>query len=129
MSNALNIMTDVVQNAPAVLSDIKDRTSSRMIGYFSPVVPEELIAAAGFHPVRLYPWVRASIRVADAHLQTYVCSYVRAAWDQIIQGKHPYIDGAIISRSCEAVTFLYPTWKRHSSPGVCGLSECPLEKK
>ena len=30
------------------------------------------------------------------------------------KGKNPFLDGAIIPRSCEAVTFLYQTWKRHN---------------
>lgn len=113
VSNSLKAMSDACQNAPAVLEDIKNRTSGKMVGYFSPVVPEELIAAAGFHPIRIYPKMLSPITAADDHLQPYVCSYVRAAWGQIVQGKHSYLDGVIIPRSCEAVTFLYQTWKRH----------------
>lgn len=113
MLNSLQTMSDAFQNATAVLEDIKEGTSGKMIGYFSPVVPEELIAAAGLYPVRIYPRMLGPITMADDHLQPYVCSYVRAAWDQIVQGKHPYLDGVIIPRSCEAVTFIYQTWKRH----------------
>ena len=43
-----------------------------------------------------------------------MCAYLRAEWDQILKGKHDYLDGAIIPRSCEAVAFLYQTWKRHN---------------
>lgn len=114
MSNALGKMAHSVLNAPAVLEEMKARSGLKMIGFFHPVVPAELIYAAGLHPVQIYPHFRESITVADSHLQTFICSYLRASWDQIAKGKYSYLDGAIIPRSCEAVTFLYQTWKRHS---------------
>jgi len=85
-----------------------------MIGFFHPVVPEELIYAAGLRPVRLFPYFDDLITKGDAYLQTYLCSYLRADWDQTIRGRYPYLDGVVIPRSCEAVTFLYQTWKRHN---------------
>ena len=113
MSKALEMMADTVRNGPAVLAQIKAGTSKKMIGYFFPVVPEELIYAAGLHPVQIYPLLQEMITEADAHLQSFLCSYVRATWDQVIKGKASYLDGIIIPRSCEAVTFLYQTWKRN----------------
>jgi benzoyl-CoA reductase/2-hydroxyglutaryl-CoA dehydratase subunit BcrC/BadD/HgdB len=107
-------MADAVQNAPAILQNIKTETSKQMIGYFHPVFPGEILYAAGIHPVQLYPRLDEPITLADDHLQTYLCAYVRAEWDQILKGERPYLDGAIIPRSCEAVTFLFQTWKRHN---------------
>ena len=114
MSSALDQMNTIVSNASAVLQEIKRKSERKMIGFFHPVVPEELIYAAGLHPVRLFPHFNEPITVGDSYLQTYLCSYLRADWDQIIKGKFSYLDGAIIPRSCEAVTFLYQTWKRHN---------------
>jgi benzoyl-CoA reductase subunit C len=114
MSNILEHMTRVIQDASMVLSKTRKETGRKMIGIFHPVVPEELIYAAGLRPVRLFPYVDDSITEGDAHLQTYLCSNLRAVWDQVLKGKYPYLDGAIIPRSCEAVTFLYQTWKRHN---------------
>ena len=114
MSSALDQMNTIVSNASAVLQEIKRKSERKMIGFFHPVVPEELIYAAGLHPVRLFPHFNDLITVGDSYLQTYLCSYLRADWDQIIKGKFSYLDGAIIPRSCEAVTFLYQTWKRHN---------------
>jgi len=114
MLTALDKMINSVKNAQEVLQEIKNRTGRRMIGYFHPVIPEELIYAAGFHPVRLSPNFQDSITLGDSYLQTSLCSYLRADWDQIIKLKRSQLDGAIIPRSCEAVTFLYQTWKRHN---------------
>jgi bcr-type benzoyl-CoA reductase subunit C len=114
MSRASDRMISIVRNAPEVLHEMKTKTRQKMIGFFHPVVPEELIYAAGLHPVQLFPFYNESITVGDAYLQTFLCSILRADWDQIKKGKHPFLDGAIIPRSCEAVTFLYQTWKRHN---------------
>lgn len=115
MPSALEQMSSSVgSNAPGVLQEIKKKTGRRMIGFFHPVVPEELIYAAGLHPVRIFPYFDDLITVGDSYLQTYLCSYLRADWDQIMKGRYPYLSGAIIPRSCEAVTFLYQTWKRHN---------------
>ncbi len=114
MPSVLEQMSNIVSNAPGTLEEIKKKSGRRMIGFFHPVVPEELIYAAGLHPVRLFPYFDDLITVGDSYLQTYLCSYLRADWDQIMKGKYPYLNGAIIPRSCEAVTFLYQTWKRHN---------------
>ncbi|MCP4575424.1 MAG: 2-hydroxyacyl-CoA dehydratase [Deltaproteobacteria bacterium] len=114
MHRNLKIMAEAVQNAPSVLQNIKNRNKKKIIGYFFPVFPQEILYAAGLHPVQLYPGLQEPITLADDHLQTYLCAYLRAQWDQILKGKHAYLDGAIIPRSCEAVTFLYQTWKRHN---------------
>jgi len=114
MPSALEQMSSSVSNAASVLQETERKTGRKMIGFFHPVVPEELIYAAGLHPVRLFPYFDDLITVGDSYLQTYLCSYLRADWDQIIKGRYPYLSGAIIPRSCEAVTFLYQTWKRHN---------------
>jgi len=114
MSSALEQMTSSGSNAPEVIQGIKTETGKRVMGYFHPIVPEELIYAAGFHPARLYRWYfEEPITVGDSYIQTFLCSYVRSLWDQVLKGKYPYLSGAIIPRACEAVTFLYQTWKRH----------------
>ena len=128
MSKALEIMADTVRNGPAVLAEIKARTSKKMIGYFFPVVPEELIYAAGLHPVQIYPLFQEMITEADAHLQSFLCSYVRADWDQVVKGKASYLDGIIIPRSCEAVTFLYQTWKRNNPLPFTDYLNVPWKK-
>ena len=128
MQNILDKMAHVVQDAPSVLREIKDRNKRKMIGYFFPVFPEEILYAAGIHPVQLYPGLQEPITLADDHLQLYLCAYLRAQWDQILKGKHAYLDGAVIPRSCEAVTFLYQTWKRHNPFDFIDYVNIPWKK-
>lgn len=128
MHRNLKKMAEAVQKAPAVLQDIKNQNKKKMIGYFFPVFPAEIIYAAGLHPVQLYPGLQEPITLADDHLQLYLCAYLRAQWDQILKGKHDYLDGTIIPRSCEAVTFLYQTWKRHNPFDFVDYVNIPWKK-
>jgi len=121
-------MINSVRDAQDVLREIKDRTGRRMIGYFHPVVPEELIYAAGLHPVRFIPNFKDSITIGNSYLQTYLCSYLRADFDQAISGKKPHLDGIIIPRSCEAVTFSYQTWKKHNPYEFIDYLNIPWKK-
>lgn len=114
MSNTLEQLSRIAQNATTMLGDIKKKTGRKMVGFFHPVVPEELLYAAGVQPIRLFPYFKDSITISDSYLPTYLCSSIRAVWDQVLKGRYPYLDGMIIPRSCEAVTFLYQTWKRHN---------------
>ncbi len=114
MHPVLKEMADVVQKGPGFLKTLKARNKKKMIGYFFPVFPGEILHAAGIHPVQLYPSLGDPITLADDHLQTFLCGYVRAQWDQVLKGVHGYLDGVILPRSCEAVTFLYQTWRRHN---------------
>jgi hypothetical protein len=80
MPTALDKMINSVKSAQEVLRQIKAKTGRRMIGYFHPVVPEELIYAAGFQPVRLFPNFEDSITVGNSYLQTYIGCIKRGSW-------------------------------------------------
>ncbi len=92
MSSALDKVVHSLRYAPTVLEEIRARTERKMIGFFHPVVPSELIYAAGLHPVAIYPHFDEPITAADSHLQSYVCSYLRASWDQVVKGKYLHIN-------------------------------------
>jgi len=46
---------------------------------FCTYAPEEIIVAAGAHPIRLFG-TGEKIHRAEAHLQSYCCSLVRGSW-------------------------------------------------
>ncbi len=111
---ALQELRYSVSNNSEVLQSAKDKTGRKIVGVFHSVVPEELIYAAGLHPTRLFAHFDEPITLADAHMQTFFCSNVRAIWDQVLKGKYPYLNGVVIPTACEAVDYIYQTWKRHN---------------
>ena len=87
------------------------RQGKKVFGYFCNYTPEELIYAAGIIPVR----IRGSsenIELADAHLPTFCCSYMRSALEQALKGQYNYLDGAVFPKSCDMTRALYSIWKR-----------------
>ena len=58
----------------------------KLVGYFCSLTPEELIYAAGLIPVRIRGTVE-NISLADAHLPSFCCSYMRGAIDQVLRGR------------------------------------------
>lgn len=88
------------------------RAGKKVFGYFCNYTPEELIYSAGIIPVR----IRGSsenIELADAHLPTFCCSYMRSALDQALKGQYSYLDGVVFPKTCDMTRTLYGIWKRN----------------
>jgi benzoyl-CoA reductase/2-hydroxyglutaryl-CoA dehydratase subunit BcrC/BadD/HgdB len=74
--NILQEFQAVVEQPYGYARELKERTGKKIVGYFCTYAPEEIIYAAGAHPMRLFG-VSENIHLADAHLQAYSCSLVR----------------------------------------------------
>ena len=82
----------------------------RAMGYFCTYVPEELIHAAGFVPVR----IRSSGEtpsLADAHLQSYTCALCRSALDQALRGDLSFLQGVVFAHTCDTLQALADIWR------------------
>jgi bzd-type benzoyl-CoA reductase N subunit len=80
------------------------------IGYLCSYVPQELIHAAGYVPVRLRSQV-APLRLVDAHLQSYTCALCRSTLDQILSGELSYLAGVVFAHTCDAMQALADLWR------------------
>ena len=85
--------------------DKKDKT----IGWLCTYVPEEIIHASGFHPVRI-EGSGNPVRKADALLHNNMCPFVRSVLDDAIEGKMSNLSGIVISNSCDAMKRLFDAW-------------------
>jgi bcr-type benzoyl-CoA reductase subunit C len=84
------------------------------MGYLCSYVPEEMIHAAGFTPVRLRS-TSQPLRHADAHLQSFSCALCRSALDQAVSGElEPALSGVIFAHTCDALQALADLWSMHS---------------
>lgn len=82
----------------------------RAFGYLCSYVPEELIHAAGFTPVRIMPSASPVTR-ADAHLQSYTCGLARSCLDQAIAGNLDFLSGVLFAHSCDTMQGLADIWR------------------
>ncbi len=86
----------------------KDRNA---IGFFCPFVPEELLHAAGFLPLRL---MGTSIKMShvQAHLPSNCCHLVKSSLESLLQGELDFLQGVIFSQTCDSMQGLADIWAR-----------------
>lgn len=82
----------------------------RAMGYFCTYVPEEIIHAAGFVPVRIRSGSETPSR-ADAHLQSYTCALCRSALDQALRGDLDFLQGVVFPHTCDTIQSLTDIWR------------------
>jgi len=84
------------------------------IGFFCSYTPEEIILAAGIHPVRLFG-AKDDTSIADKHLQAYCCSLVRGALADVLAGRLDYLDGAVFPHTCDSIQRLSDIWRLNTA--------------
>ncbi len=84
----------------------KDR---KTIGFFCPYVPEELLHAAGFLPLRL---MGAPLKMShvQAHLPSNCCHLVKSSLESLLQGELDFLQGVIFSHTCDSMQGLSDIW-------------------
>ncbi len=89
---------------------IKAETGKPVIGYLCCFAPPEIISAAGAIPYRITGQPGMDTSAADAYVEPYGCTYVRNILARAVDGKLDFLDGLIISHSCDMVQRLYGIW-------------------
>jgi benzoyl-CoA reductase subunit C len=107
MKSALKTLVAAYENPhQAVLEHRGD--PSPVFGHLTEHVPLELLHAAGILPVRIQSGVAAGM--ASAHLQTFSCSFCRAAIHQEVRGDYHYLNGLVSSKTCDTALSLFQLW-------------------
>ena len=70
---------------------LKKDSAKKIVGYVCSYVPEEMILAAGAHPVRLFG-AKENASLADSHLQSYCCSLARGVLEEGLSGRAECLD-------------------------------------
>lgn len=89
---------------------LKKDSSKKVVGYVCSYTPEEIILAAGAHPVRLFG-TKENIGLADSHLQSYCCSVVRGILEEGLSGKTDTLDGMVFPHTCDSIQRLSDIWR------------------
>jgi len=104
-------LTQLVKAGRAPLSRWPARyPGRRAVGYLCSYVPEEMIHAAGFSPVRVRGSA-APLRQADAHLQSFTCALCRSTLDQLLDGKLSFLAGTVFAHTCDALQAQADLWR------------------
>ena len=85
-------------------------TNKPTIGHLCSYAPEELVHAAGFHPMRLFS-SKSDIIMAEEHLQAYCCSLVRGVLEDSLNGRLDFLSGALFPHTCDSIQRLSDIWR------------------
>ncbi|MBU2628831.1 MAG: 2-hydroxyacyl-CoA dehydratase family protein [Proteobacteria bacterium] len=108
----IELFHEAVQNVSAVASEIKEK-QKKIIGYLCSYAPEELIFAAGYHPMRLFS-SKSDIVLAQSHLQSYCCSLVRGVLEDGLSGRLDFLDGTVFPHTCDSIMRLSDIWRMNT---------------
>jgi bcr-type benzoyl-CoA reductase subunit C len=85
-------------------------THKKIMGTLCSYAPEELIYAAGYHPMRLFS-SKADTHLARNHLQTYCCSVVRGVLEDSLAGRLDFLHGTVFVHTCDSMQRLSDIWR------------------
>jgi len=109
MESVLQSLLEVAANPAQEVTAWKQRTGGKVVGWLPIYVPEEIIHAAGALPVSLWGG-RTEIVRADAHLQGFACSVVRAVLEYGLKGAYSMVDGFIFPSTCDHIQNTADIW-------------------
>jgi len=97
----------------------------KIIGYLCYFAPPEIIAAAGMVPFRIMGRLGDDVVEANSYLEPYGCPYVRNCFEQALKGRLNFLDGLVVSHSCDMVQRIYGIWKYYQKPAYGYLFNVP----
>jgi len=87
------------------------------VGYVCGYVPEEVILAAGLHPVRL-GGRPGPVGPADSRLQSFACSFARACLDGLLTLMGSEVAGVVFAYTCDSLRAAAESWRIHAPRGT-----------
>jgi benzoyl-CoA reductase/2-hydroxyglutaryl-CoA dehydratase subunit BcrC/BadD/HgdB len=87
-------------------------TGRKVIGWYNPYIPEEIIHAAGMLPFEVTGNNEpVQMQGAEAHLNSNTCSKIRTCWQLQLDGKYNFLDGLVCSSFCDQDRRLSEIWE------------------
>ncbi|MCX7982126.1 MAG: 2-hydroxyacyl-CoA dehydratase family protein [Syntrophales bacterium] len=103
-------MDNLERMKKAVASPYDYVRGRRGIGYVCSYVPEEIILAAGYTPVRLFG-SQGETGLAHRHLQSYCCSLVRGILEEALSGEAADLSAVVFPDACDSIRRLSDIWR------------------
>ena len=97
----------------------------RVMGFFCAHAPEELLWAAGILPLRMRGTGSQETSHADEYLGAYNCSFVRHTLSQLLKGELAFLDGLLVTNSCDHVRRLFEICTAKRAVPLCHYIDVP----
>jgi benzoyl-CoA reductase subunit C len=101
----------------------------KVFGFTCSYVPEEILCAAG-GPARILPIKMGAQECettddADIYMHKFMCSYVRCLLQLGLAGEYEFLDGMVLTSSCEHMRKTYELWRDEVKPPFITMLSVP----
>jgi len=127
---ALNEMQRLTSPFPESVT-VKDwrATGRKVIGWFNPYIPEEIIHAAGMLPFEVTGDNEpVQMQGAEVHIYSNSCSKIRTCWQMQLDGKYNFLDGYVSTHMCDQDMRLYEVWSYYKKLPFMELIYAPRKR-
>jgi benzoyl-CoA reductase subunit C len=97
----------------------------KVISYFCVFTPLEFLTALDIVPYRIFGSLREPVTLADAHLEPFMCPFVRSCLDLVLKGEYEFVDGIVVPHTCDNIEKTYSIWKFLSKFPFCHYLDIP----
>ena len=95
------------------------------MGFFCAHAPEELLWAAGILPLRMRGTGSQDTSHGDGYLGAYNCSFVRHTLSQVLKGEMAFLDGLLVTNSCDHVRRIFEICTAKRAVPFCHYVDVP----
>ena len=103
---------DWIDNRHEYAKAWKERTGSRIVGYFCTYVPEEILYAANILPVRILG-SHEPPTITEPYIFAMYCHFCRDCLAQGLKGKFDYLNGIVEGQACLHLRQAFNAWRLH----------------
>ena len=114
----------IYQNRSARATELRNE-GKKIVGYFCCLTPVEIFTAADLIPYRITGNAKEDITKADGYMEVIACPYVRSSLDLALRGQYDFLDGFVLSHSCDNVVKLYDIWRHNVKPSYVHFINVP----
>jgi benzoyl-CoA reductase/2-hydroxyglutaryl-CoA dehydratase subunit BcrC/BadD/HgdB len=112
----LSSLATRLEEEPARIAQAK-KEGKKVIGYFCPHVPEELILAGGMLPIRLaFGGELEPVSAGEDFLKSYSCPFARSCLGYRKLSENPYyaaVDAICVAYTCDSMRRIQEYWEKY----------------
>lgn len=111
---ALNALKPLMHAATSLMNPELQQAKQdgkKIVGFMYQELPEEILTAAGCVPYFIRGTGSDGTEFADAYFRHLTCNYTRHTFNQILDGKLDFLDGAVFYNACDHSRRIYDNWK------------------
>lgn len=113
MDDTKKLIQNFVAKTRQAQKEAIENKTSKFLGWISAYVPEEIIMAAGFTPIRI-TGSASPISISKTYFSGNISSYVLSCLEGAVRGEYDFMEGVIIGGETDAMKRLYDTWVHFS---------------